>query len=93
MSTKILEQEWTWSTEPYGAGTRVLVRWGGRTVCHFPSFDPKSAAIRNEAARFVAAAPNMARVLVEVRDAIVSRTLSEDAPEVIERVLRKAGVL
>jgi hypothetical protein len=40
-----------------------------------------------------AAAPEMARALLEVRDAIITGTMSEDAPEVIERVLRKAGVI
>jgi hypothetical protein len=67
MSTKILEQEWAAATEPYGAGTRVVVRSGGLTICYFPAFDPASAARRSDMARFVSAAPDMARALMALR--------------------------
>lgn len=62
--TKPHEQEWTAAVEPYGKGTRALVRCETGTVAHFPAYDPGSAAARDERARFIAAAPDMARALM-----------------------------
>jgi hypothetical protein len=49
---------------------------------------------RADRAVFIAAAPAMARALLEVREALSTNTLcGEGAHETCERVLRQAGVL
>jgi hypothetical protein len=59
------EETWAAGERPYGKGMQVEVRdASGRHICVFHSFDPSSDRARQRRARFVAAAPAMARALL-----------------------------
>lgn len=76
---KTHEETWTWDS------VRGLIMCGERRVS-LMAFDGDG--------RLAAAAPEMARALLEIGDAIRAGMLDTDegAPELIRRVLTKAGV-
>jgi hypothetical protein len=104
MTTK---REETWDVVPkpdgrYGAnwreihaGSRPVVKVGTFTrTAHGEQETHAGVIISEEDARRIAAVPDYERVLMEVRDALLAGTLDvEGATEVIERALRKGGVL
>lgn len=76
------EQEWT-------LDRHMVVNEDGKGICRM-----QGSASSVEAEALILAAPAMARALLEVRTALAYGALDRDgATEVIERALRKAGVL
>jgi hypothetical protein len=77
----MIEQQWT-----YRGLSGCVVDAAGRQLT--------ADDVSDEVLRFIAAAPAMARALLEVREALSTNTLcSEGAQEMCERVLKQAGVL
>lgn len=69
----------------FNGGNTCITDESGRIVAYTKNAD---------AERLFIAAPDMARALRDIREALISGTLdSEGAAEVCERALRKAGVL
>ncbi len=87
------EQTWKYEVKKYGRGTQGwVIEEGCNTVCHVTSSaGMKKAEDRDEQGRLIAAAPEMARALLEVL-AEHSAQLPHTS-ERIEEILRKAGVL